>query len=87
VTAAASSSRIAALSATTDDPVACFSTPTALADQASIALNGDWAEVSVPRCAAQLAGVDEFRLIHFESRWRFVYLHLFEAPMNLSADR
>jgi hypothetical protein len=42
---------------------------------------------SVPSCAAAPAGADEFRLIRFESRWRFVYIHLFEEPVSVSADR
>jgi hypothetical protein len=42
--------------------------------------------VSVPRCGAPLAGADEFRLIRFESRWRFVYIRLLEEPVIVSAD-
>jgi hypothetical protein len=56
-------------------------------DRGMIALDGDWAEVSVPRCGAAPAGADEFRLIHFEERWRFVYIDLFEEPVNVSTDR
>jgi hypothetical protein len=74
------------LSATTDDPAACSSRSAVRVDQATITLDGDWAEVSVPRCTA-LAGADEFRLIHFENRWRFVYIHLFEEPVSVSTDR
>jgi hypothetical protein len=69
------------------DPVACSSEATALVDQATITLDGDWAELSVPRCTPTSAGADEFRLIRFEDRWRFVYIHLFEAPVNVSTDR
>lgn len=67
-------------------PPACSSTE-ALVDQAAITLDGDWAEVSVPRCTGALAGGDEFRLIHFEERWRFVYIDLYEEPVNISTDR
>jgi hypothetical protein len=48
---------------------------------------GDWAEVFVPRCGVALAGGDEFRMIHFEQRWRLVAIHLFEEPLNLSTER
>ncbi len=30
---------------------------------------------------------DEFRLIHFEERWRFVYIDLFQQPVNVSSGR
>jgi len=56
-------------------------------DQAIITLDGDWAEVTVPSCASPLAGADEFRLIRFEGRWRFVYIRLFESPVTVSTDR
>jgi hypothetical protein len=56
-------------------------------DQATILLEGDWAEVSVPRCTAASAGLDEFRLINFEERWRIVFIELFPEPMNVSAER
>ena len=67
-------------SARTDELPACTSNQP-LVNQATITLDGDWAEVSVPRCTAALAGGDEFRLIHFEQRWRFVYIHLYEEPV------
>ncbi|HEY3011173.1 MAG TPA: hypothetical protein VGJ36_00405 [Gemmatimonadales bacterium] len=63
------------------------SSSTAFVEQANITLEGDWAEVSVPRCTAASAGTDEFRLIHFEDRWRLVYIDLFPEPVNLSTDR
>jgi hypothetical protein len=69
-----------------DEPAACSSNE-ALVDQAAITLDGDWAEVSVPRCADALAGADEFRLIHFEERWRFVFIDLYQEPVNVSTDR
>jgi hypothetical protein len=67
--------------------VACPSSSSPMVDQAAIQLDGDWAEVSVPRCSVTSAGADEFRLLYFEERWRFIYTDLFEAPMNVSTDR
>jgi hypothetical protein len=67
-------------------PAACSSNE-ALVDQAAITLDGNWAEVSVPRCAGTLAGADEFRLIRFEERWRFVYIDLYQEPVNISTGR
>jgi hypothetical protein len=58
-------------------PSACSTTGAAV-EQAAITLEGDWAEVSVPRCAPAPAGSDEFRLIRFEQRWRFVYIDLYQ---------
>jgi hypothetical protein len=81
VLAASSASSLA------DETVGCSSSQAALVDQAIITLDGNWAEVSVPRCTAALAGADEFRLIHFEERWRFVYIALLQEPVNLSTDR
>ncbi len=69
------------------EPVACSSGTSAMVDQAAIQLDGDWAEVSVPRCGGASAGVDEFRMLHFEERWRFIYTDLFQGPMNVSTDR
>lgn len=54
---------------------------------AIIVFNGDWAGVTVPRCGAGQAGADEFRLIRFEERWRFVYIDLFDEPVNVSTGR
>ena len=70
-----------------EEPAACSSGQAALVDEAVITLDGNWAEVAVPRCTAALAGADEFRLIHFEERWRFVYIALFQEPLNVSTDR
>jgi hypothetical protein len=67
--------------------VECASRAAVLLEEATLTLDGDWAEVSVPRCIAGAVGTDEFRLINFDQRWRFVYIHLFEGPVNLSADR
>jgi hypothetical protein len=66
---------------------ACWLTEAALVERASFIFDGDWAEVSVPRCAAGLAGADEFRLIRFEDRWRFVYIRRFQPPVRVSAER
>ena len=65
----------------------CSSAASATVDQATITFEGDWAEVSLPRCFSGLAGADEFRLIRFEERWRFVYIDLFQESVNFSADR
>lgn len=46
-------------------------------DQAAIRIDGDWADVSVPRCDGSRGGVDEFRLMFFEHRWRFIYTDMF----------
>jgi len=76
------SSRVAAA------PVRCPSSDSPpMIDQAAIQLDADWAEVSVPRCRGGAAGTDEFRLLYFEQRWRFIYTDLFEAPTNVSAGR
>jgi hypothetical protein len=56
-------------------------------ERSTILLTGEWALVMVPRCGLTVAGADEFRLIHFEQRWRFVSIDLFEEPLNLSAER
>jgi hypothetical protein len=60
-------------------PRTCPAKPSALIDQAAIRLDGDWAEVSVPRCSGAAAGVDELRLLYFEERWRFIYTDLFDG--------
>ncbi|HEU4681953.1 MAG TPA: hypothetical protein VFS51_09420 [Gemmatimonadales bacterium] len=67
--------------------MACSPRGTPLVDQALMVLDGDWAEVSVPRCNTMDDGADEFRLIHFEQRWRIVYIDLFQQPLNVSTDR
>ena len=48
--------------------------------EAAIRPDGDWAEVSVPRCNATSPGVDEFGMLYFEERWRFIYTDLFQSP-------
>jgi hypothetical protein len=61
-------------------PRTCPSSDSPMIDQAAIRLDGDWAEVSVPRCSGAAPGVDEFGMLYFERRWRFIYTDLFEAP-------
>jgi hypothetical protein len=61
-------------------PVPCPSSTPAAVEEAAIRLDGDWAEVSVPRCSGTSGGGDEFRMLYFEERWRFIYTDLFEAP-------
>jgi hypothetical protein len=61
-------------------PVPCPSSTSPKVEEAAIRLDGDWAEVSVPRCGGSSSGADEFRLLYFEQRWRFIYTDLFEAP-------
>jgi hypothetical protein len=68
------------------EPVACSSSTSPMVDKAAIRLDGDWAEVSVPRCIGTSAGTDEFRLLYFEERWRFIYTDLFEAPTKVSTE-
>jgi hypothetical protein len=72
-------------SGSADEPVACSSSILAVVDETAIQLDGDWAGVSILRCGVASAGADEFRLIHFEKRWRFVYIDLFEEPMIVSS--
>jgi hypothetical protein len=60
-------------------PDTCPSSASPMITQASIRLDGDWAEVSVPRCSGPSPGVDEFGMLYFEKRWRFIYTDLFEA--------
>src|SRR5262249_2855787 len=58
-------------------PAGCPSPASPMIDDAAIRIDGDWADVSVPRCDGSRAGVDEFRLMYFERRWRFIYTDLF----------
>jgi hypothetical protein len=55
-------------------------------EHAIIRLDRDWAEVRVPGCAAGSSGADEFRLIRFEGRWRFVRIALLERPFKPSTQ-
>ncbi len=56
---------------------ACELDATALVERATILLQGEWAEVTVPRCDAAAGPGDEFRLVWFERRWRVVSIKLF----------
>ena len=67
-------------------PVECASPETPSIDGAIITLDGDWAEVSVTRCT-EPRGADQFRLIRFDRRWRFVHIDLFREPLHLSTER
>lgn len=60
-------------------PHTCPSSASPMITEAGIRLDGDWAEVSVPRCSGPLPGVDEFGMLYFEKRWRFIYTDLFEG--------
>jgi hypothetical protein len=71
----------------TSDAMACSASGPVRVDRTMITLDGEWAEASVPRCFPSLSGVDEFRLIHFQDRWRFVYIDLFQEPVNVSVHR
>ncbi|MBA3260188.1 MAG: hypothetical protein H0T68_12085 [Gemmatimonadales bacterium] len=66
---------------------ACASDARAGVDAAVMRLDGDWVGVSVPRCNTVTPGADEFRLIHFQERWRFVYIGLFEELAKVTAER
>jgi hypothetical protein len=61
-------------------PMACPTSASTVADSAEIRVDGDWADVSAPRCSGETPGVDELGLLYFESRWRFIYTDLFQAP-------
>lgn len=58
-------------------PASCPSPESPMLQAAAIRVDGDWAEVSVARCNGPRGGVDEFRLLYFESRWRFIYSDMF----------
>lgn len=59
-------------------PAHCPSPASPMLDQAVIQIDGDWADVSVPRCAADTGGFDELQLMFFEHRWRFIYTDMFQ---------
>jgi hypothetical protein len=63
-------------------PKTCPAKPAALVEEAAIRLDGDWAEVSVPRCSGTSPGVDELRMLYFEERWRFIYTDLFDGSTS-----
>lgn len=61
-------------------PGTCSSSTSPIIDEATIRLDGDWAEVSVVRCSGPSPGVDEFGMLYVEKRWRFIYTDLFQGP-------
>jgi hypothetical protein len=61
-------------------PQTCPSSASPMIGEGAIRLDGDWAEVSVPRCNGTSPGVDEFGMLYFEERWRFIYTDLFQSP-------
>jgi hypothetical protein len=69
------------------DPPVCPSSASPMIDAAVVRIDGDWADVSVPRCAGPSPGVDRFGMLYFEQRWRFIYTDLFEAPPPATAAR
>jgi hypothetical protein len=54
--------------------------------QAVIAVEGDWAEARVPHCGP-VPRYDEFRLIRFAGRWRFVSIHLSQHSLSVTVER
>jgi hypothetical protein len=68
-------------------PRACPSSASPMIDDAVIGLDGDWADVSVPRCSGASPGVDQFGMLYFEQRWRFIYTDLFQGPPPETAAR
>jgi hypothetical protein len=66
--------------------VVCSDSDPVSVEQAVISVQGDWAEVTVPHCAPVL-GWDEFRLIRFGGRWRFVAVHLFQRASDVTSGR
>ena len=69
-------------------PPACPSSASPMIDDAAIRVDGDWADVVVPRCSGDGPGVDQFGMLYFEDRWRFIYTDMFEAhPAPETATR
>jgi len=68
-------------------PQACPSSASPMIDDAVIGLDGDWADVSVPRCSGPSPGVDHFGMLYFEQRWRFIYTDLFQEQPSETAAR
>jgi hypothetical protein len=61
-------------------PRTCPSSASPMIDEAAIRLDRDWADVSVARCSGPAPGVDQFGMMYFEQRWRFIYTDLFQSP-------
>jgi hypothetical protein len=53
--------------------------------ESRVTLDGAWAEASVVRCGGAARGVDEFRLIRFQRRWRIVYIDLSPESASVAA--
>ena len=68
-------------------PRACPSSASPMTDDAVIGLDGDWADVAVPRCSGPSPGVDHFGMLYFEQRWRFIYTDLFQEQPSETAAR
>lgn len=69
-----------------DGSPTCATDIAARVDRATVTLDGEWAEASVPSCAP-VGGADEFRFIRFEERWRIVYIDLFREPEEVQLAR
>ena len=69
---------------TGSSPVVCSGAVSV--EQAVITVEGDWAQASVPHCGP-VSRHDEFRLIQFAGRWRFVSIRLSQQPVNVTAGR
>jgi hypothetical protein len=65
-----------------DEPTCPTTRPVSVA-QAVIAVKDDWAEARVPHCGPG-SRHDEFRLIRFAGRWRFVFIHLSPLPVHVT---
>ena len=61
-------------------PRTCPASASPMVDEAVIRIDGDWADVAVPRCSGSSPGVDEFGMLFFEQRWRFIYTDLLQQP-------
>jgi hypothetical protein len=64
----------------------CSSDRSVSVEQAVIAVEGDWAEARVPQCGP-VPQHDEFRLIRFAGRWRFVSIHLSQHSPSVTVQR
>jgi hypothetical protein len=74
--------------ATVGVSVVCPSSASPMIDGTVIRLEGDWADVSVTRCSGPSPGVDQFGMLYFEGRWRFIYTTLFQGePAAETATR
>jgi hypothetical protein len=66
--------------ATVAAPRGCPLSASLMIEEAVIRIEGDWADVSVLRCSGPSPGVDQFGMLYFEQRWRFIYTDLFQGP-------